>query len=79
MTTTTLMSTASRAADGVRDFLHSRGIDLPDGDDDDPPDAKTVNGVGNRKNALLLKAIHNDGVKCSRMRASILKPRAMRD
>lgn len=49
-------------ADGVRDFLKSRGIDLPDGSDDDPPDAVTVNGVGNRKNELLVKAIHTDGV-----------------
>lgn len=28
--------------DGVRSFLHSRGIDLPDGGPDDPPDADTV-------------------------------------
>ena len=50
-------------ADGVRDFLHSRGIDLPDGKPDDKPDANTVYGVGNRKNQLLLKAIKDDGVK----------------
>lgn len=50
-------------ADGVRDFLHSRGIDLPEGSSDDPPDADTINGVGNRKNQLLLKAVHDDGVK----------------
>lgn len=50
-------------ADGVRDFLKSRGIDLPDGGAEDGPDANTVVGVGNRKNALLLKAIHDDGVK----------------
>src|ERR1700759_4826665 len=43
-------------SDGVRDFLHSRGIDLPEGTDDDGPDANTVTGVGNRKNELLLKA-----------------------
>jgi beta-phosphoglucomutase family hydrolase len=49
--------------DGVRDFLHSRGIDLPEGEDDDGPDADTVNGVGNRKNELLLKTIHTDGVQ----------------
>jgi beta-phosphoglucomutase family hydrolase len=49
--------------DGVRDFLHSRGIDLPDGRPDDPPEANTVYGVGNRKNVLLLKAIRTDGVK----------------
>lgn len=50
-------------ADGVRDFLTSRGIDLPDGSADDPPDKLTVYGVGNQKNAYLLKAIHDDGVK----------------
>jgi beta-phosphoglucomutase family hydrolase len=49
-------------ADGVRDFLKSRGIDLPDGSPDDNPDAETVYGVGNRKNRLLLEAIKADGV-----------------
>jgi beta-phosphoglucomutase family hydrolase len=50
-------------SDGVRDFLHSRGIDLPEGSPDDKPDADTVYGVGNRKNQLLLKAVKEDGVK----------------
>ena len=50
-------------ADGVRDFLASRSIVLPDGTPDDPPAAETVNGVGNRKNQLLLKRIHEDGVR----------------
>jgi HAD superfamily hydrolase (TIGR01509 family) len=36
--------------DGVRSFLASRGIELPEGRDDDPPDALTVRGLGNRKN-----------------------------
>jgi beta-phosphoglucomutase family hydrolase len=49
-------------ADGVRAFLASRDIALPDGDPDDPPDARTVNGLGNRKNELLLRAIDRDGV-----------------
>ena len=49
-------------ADGVRDFLQSRQIRLPEGDPDDAPDAMTVNGVGNRKNELLLETIHTDGV-----------------
>ena len=48
--------------DGVRDFLASRGIELPEGDDDDPADAKTVKGVGNRKNELLLEVLDRDGV-----------------
>jgi beta-phosphoglucomutase family hydrolase len=50
-------------ADGVRDFLRSRGIELPEGEPGDPPDRETINGVGNRKNALLLETIHRDGVQ----------------
>jgi beta-phosphoglucomutase family hydrolase len=49
-------------ADGVRSFLASRGIELPEGTDDDPPDAETVHGLGNRKNELLQQAIDRDGV-----------------
>lgn len=49
-------------ADGVRDFLASRGITVPDGDPDDPPEATTVAGLGRRKNDLLLRRIHDDGV-----------------
>ena len=36
--------------DGVRTFLASRGIELPEGDPSDSPGAKTVCGLGNRKN-----------------------------
>jgi beta-phosphoglucomutase family hydrolase len=39
---------------GVRDFLKSRGITLADGAPDDPPEAETVYGIGNRKNLILL-------------------------
>ncbi|MBO4209149.1 beta-phosphoglucomutase family hydrolase, partial [Micromonospora echinofusca] len=49
-------------ADGVRAFLASRGIVLPEGDPDDPPTAETVHGIGNRKNVVLLERIHTDGV-----------------
>jgi beta-phosphoglucomutase family hydrolase len=49
-------------ADGVREFLHSRGIALPEGSADDQSDAQTVNGVGNRKNDLLLELIKERGV-----------------
>ena len=37
--------------DGVRSFLASRGIRLPNGQEDDAVDAQTVCGLGNRKNA----------------------------
>ena len=43
--------------DGVRDFLTSRGIQLPEGTPHDPPDAETVGGLGNRKNDLINEVI----------------------
>jgi beta-phosphoglucomutase family hydrolase len=49
--------------DGVRDFLASRGIKLPEGDSDDPPQAETVRGLGNRKNELVSNAIERIGVE----------------
>jgi beta-phosphoglucomutase family hydrolase len=49
--------------DGVRDFLASRGIELPHGDPSDPPDAETVTGLGNRKNELVQEIVHRDGVQ----------------
>jgi len=50
-------------ADGTRSFLQSRGINLPEGDPDDPPTAQTVHGLSNRKNEILLRRIHTDGVE----------------
>lgn len=50
-------------ADGVRTFLAARGIELPDGDPEDPPGRDTVNGLGNRKNALLLEKLRTQGVE----------------
>lgn len=49
--------------DGVRDFLASRGIELAEGEEDDPPEAETVCGLGNRKNDLVLELIERDGVE----------------
>jgi beta-phosphoglucomutase family hydrolase len=49
--------------DGVRSFLDSRGIELPDGDPDDPGDAETVYGLGNRKNEMFQKVLSEDGVE----------------
>jgi beta-phosphoglucomutase family hydrolase len=50
-------------ADGTRSFLESRGISLPEGTPDDPPGAETINGLGNRKNNLVLKLIKEQGVE----------------
>src|ERR1700757_5213875 len=49
--------------DGVRDFLTSRGIRLPEGVPDDPSQAETVDGLGNRKNDLVNKIIEEKGVE----------------
>lgn len=52
--------------DGVRTFLTSRDIDLPEGEDSDPgdqaPGSETVRGLGNRKNDLVLTLIRTEGV-----------------
>jgi beta-phosphoglucomutase family hydrolase len=49
--------------DGVRTFLASRDIELPDGSPSDPPAADTVAGLGNRKNEIMLRMIHEHGVE----------------
>jgi len=49
--------------DGVRAFLASRGIELPEGDHDDPPQAETIAGLGNRKNEIVQRMIHQNGVE----------------
>jgi beta-phosphoglucomutase family hydrolase len=49
--------------DGVRDFLTSRHIQLPEGSPDDPPQTETVAGLGNRKNELVNKIIEDMGVE----------------
>jgi HAD superfamily hydrolase (TIGR01509 family) len=49
--------------DGTRSFLASRGIELPDGSDDDPPGALTIHALSDRKNRILLDRIRSDGVE----------------
>ena len=49
--------------DGVRSFLASRGIELPDGDPDDSGDKDTVYGLGTRKNDAFQETLQSDGVK----------------
>lgn len=49
--------------DGVRSLLESRGIDLPQGTPDDGPDADTVCGLGNRKNAEFTAELAEHGVE----------------
>ena len=48
---------------GVRSFLASRGIQLPEGEPADSPDAETVCGLGNRKNEIVRRMIREQGVE----------------
>ena len=59
--------------DGVRDFLRSRNILLPEGRDTDPPGLKTLYGLGNWKNRLFQKYIKDEGVKIADSLAGVLQ------
>jgi len=48
--------------DGVRSFLASRGIHLPEGEPSDPTDAETVCGLGNKKNDVFNAVLARDGI-----------------
>ncbi|MGI8518756.1 MAG: HAD family hydrolase [Acidimicrobiia bacterium] len=48
--------------DGVRSFLQSRNIDLPEGAPSDPPGFETVQAVGNLKNDAFRKVLQQDGI-----------------
>jgi len=64
-------------AEGTRSFLASRGIELPDGGPGDRPDAQTIYGLGERKNAIVLRRIRTDGVHV--YEGSVRYVRAVRD
>lgn len=49
--------------EGVQSFLQSRGIDLPYGDPEEPPNADTICGLGNRKNELMHEILASEGVE----------------
>jgi HAD superfamily hydrolase (TIGR01509 family) len=52
--------------DGVRSFLDSRGVVLPEGAPDDPPGAETVCGLGNQKNQQFLQTMAECGIDAYR-------------
>jgi beta-phosphoglucomutase family hydrolase len=63
--------------EGVQSFLVARGIELPRGKPSDPPDAETIDGLGNRKNEIVLRLIHEQGVEA--YDGSVRYVRAARD
>jgi len=48
---------------GVKDFLGSRNVELPFGNQEDTPDMETVCGLGNMKNKMFLEIVKNEGVE----------------
>lgn len=62
---------------GVRDFLRSRGIHLPEGTPDDLPDHETICGLGNRKSALFLDLLVSEGIET--YEGSVALVRRLRD
>ena len=59
--------------DGIRSFLQSRGIDIPEGEIDDSMAAMTINGLAKRKNAVFLKLLHGQGVSIYPDAAALLQ------
>jgi beta-phosphoglucomutase family hydrolase len=64
-------------ADGTWSFLESRGIRLPEGTADDPPDRETVHGLGNRKNLIVQRRLREGGIEP--FAGSVRYLRAVRD
>jgi trehalose 6-phosphate phosphatase len=49
--------------DGVRSFLESRGVALPEGTPEDEPGEETVCGLGNRKNMYFREQLRAGGAE----------------
>ncbi len=49
--------------DGTRDFLASRGIELPEGQAGDPPETETIHGLSKRKDGLFVKVLRSQGIE----------------
>jgi len=64
-------------ADGTRSFLLARGIELPEGSEDDKPGEPTVHGLGNLKNQIVLRTIAEGGVEA--YEGSVRYVRAVRE
>lgn len=59
--------------DGVRSFLQSRGLDLPEGKPDDGSDQETICGLGNRKNELFQEKLRHEGVEVYASTISLIR------
>ena len=48
--------------DGVRSFVHSRDIDVPEGTHDEEPGFGSIGALGNMKNAMFQTILRRDGI-----------------
>ncbi len=51
-----------KRADGVRSFVRSRGIDLPEGEATDAPGDGTIHALGNAKNDAFQRVLRTEGI-----------------
>ncbi len=58
---------------GVRSFLESRGIHIPQGDPADSPGKETICGIGNRKNDLFREILKKDGAEVFQSSVELIK------
>ena len=58
--------------DGVKSFLRSRDISLPEGNPDDSPGAETIHGLGNLKNGYFLEHIQEHGAEVYRSTVDLI-------
>ncbi|MCR6640251.1 MAG: HAD-IA family hydrolase [Sporocytophaga sp.] len=59
--------------DGIRSFLKSRNIFIPEGSSNDPNTSITVNGLGKQKNLLFNKLLKKEGVETFSSSIEVLK------
>lgn len=59
--------------EGVRSFLDSRGIHVPFGDPEDPPDRETVCGLGNKKNEKFREVLKKEGAEVFEPAVALIK------
>ena len=59
--------------EGIRCFLASRGLILPEGTPEDGAGAETVHGLGQRKNTSFLEALEREGVRVDAAAVGLLE------
>jgi len=59
--------------DGVKSFLASRGIELPEGSSEEEPNEDTAWGLGNRKNVAFREVLNTEGVEVDEAAVALVR------